>query len=127
MPIEPTKSELEILQVLWKHGPSNVRFVNNKLNEEKRSVQYTSTLKLMQIMVDKGMLAREEDQRSHVYRPLLEQRTTQRKLVGDLIDKAFAGSASELVLNALSTKPASAEELAEIRALLDNLEKRRAR
>jgi predicted transcriptional regulator len=125
-PPRPTDAELAILAELWHRGPSTVREIHAALHPT-RGTGYTTVLKLMQIMVDKGMLAREEDQRSHVYRPLLERRTTQQKLVGDLIDKAFAGSASELVLNALSTKPASAEELAEIRALLDNLERRRAR
>jgi predicted transcriptional regulator len=125
-PPRPTDAELAILTELWQRGPSTVREIHAALHPT-RGTGYTTVLKLMQIMVDKGLLAREEDQRSHVYRPLLEQRNTQQTLVGDLIDKAFAGSASELVLNALSTKPASASELAEIRAMLDTIERRRAR
>jgi predicted transcriptional regulator len=125
-PPRPTDAELAILTELWRRGPSTVRQIHEALHPT-RGTGYTTVLKLMQIMVDKGMLAREEDQRSHVYRPLLEQRATQRTLVGELIDKAFAGSASELVQSALSTKPAKASELAEIRALLDNIERRRAR
>jgi predicted transcriptional regulator len=122
----PTDAELAILTELWHRGPSTVREIHAALYPT-RGTGYTTVLKLMQIMVDKGMLAREEDQRSHVYRPLLEQRTTQQKLVGELIDKVFSGSASELIQSALSTKAASASELAEIRALLDNLERQRPR
>src|SRR3954468_19155083 len=116
--LRPTDAELSILTELWRRGPSTVREIHEALHPT-RGTGYTTVLKLMQIMVEKGMLAREEEQRSHVYRPLLEQRSTQRQLLGELIDKAFSGSASELVQSALSAKPASAVELAEIRALLD--------
>ena len=118
--IEPTKSELEILQVLWQHGPSTVRFVNDTLNEQKREVQYTSTLKLMQIMTEKGLVARDESDRTHIYHPRLTQEQTQRQLVRDLLDRAFGGSSSKLVMQALATRRASAEELMEIRQLLDD-------
>jgi predicted transcriptional regulator len=122
----PTDAELAILTELWRRGPSTVREIHDALSPT-RGTGYTTVLKLMQIMVEKGMLAREEDKRSHVYRPLVEQRQTQRQLLGELIDKAFSGSTSELVQRALSTKPASAEELAEIRAMLDDLERKRRR
>ena len=117
----PTSAELEILQILWKHGPSTVRFVNEVLNE-KRRVGYTTTLKIMQIMAGKGLVIRDESQRAHIYAacPTVEQ--TQKQILADLIDRAFNGSASRLVMQALSTRQASGEELAEIRRLLDEME-----
>src|ERR1700748_1724565 len=92
--IEPTKSELEILQVLWQYGPSNVRFVNNKLNEQKRSVQYTSTLKLMQIMVEKNILKRDESNMKHIYSPVQEEQKTKSFLLDRFVDSMYNGSAS---------------------------------
>src|SRR5215204_5535616 len=91
---EPTRSELEILQVLWKHGPSTVRLVNDELNEQKREVQYTSTLKLMQIMVEKGLLHRDESQMKHVYSPALEEGKAKSALLERFVNTLYNGSAS---------------------------------
>jgi predicted transcriptional regulator len=113
----PTGAELEILQVLWRRGPSTVREVHTAL--EHRGTGYTTLLKLMQIMADKGLVQRDESAKSHVYRAALREEPTQRRLVRDFIDRAFDGSASRLVLSALAAKPASKAELDEIRALLD--------
>src|SRR4051795_294345 len=92
--IEPTKSELEILQVLWQHGPSTVRFVNDQLNEQKRAVQYTSTLKLMQIMVEKEMLDRDESSMKHIYSPALEEQKMKSALLDRFVESMYNGSAS---------------------------------
>src|SRR5688572_13321712 len=95
---EPTRSELEILQVLWQHGPSTVRFVNDQLNEQKREVQYTSTLKLMQIMVEKGILNRDESQMKHVYSAAAEESKTKSYLLDRFVDAMYNGSASQLMM-----------------------------
>ena len=116
---QPTDSELEILEILWRQGPSTVRQVHE---ERQGGVGYTTILKLMQIMADKGLLERDTSSRSHIYRPVEAPDRTRSRLVGDLIDRAFSGSAGQLVLNALSNQRASAEELREIRALLASLE-----
>lgn len=117
-PPRPTESELAILRVLWERGPSTVRQVNDVLSAS-RETGYTTTLKFMQIMVEKGLVTRDERDRSHVYSARLPQDQTQRQLVDDLVDKAFGGSAAALVLQALSSHPASANELAEIQRLID--------
>lgn len=114
----PTDAELAILRVLWSRGPSTVRQVHDALSRE-RSTTYTTALKLMQIMTDKGLVERDESDRSHVYHPKLTEEQTQRQLLRDLLDRAFGGSSSRLVMQALATKRASAEELNEIRRLLD--------
>lgn len=116
----PTEAETEILSVLWTRGPSTVRQVHEALSA--RGTGYTTVLKLMQIMAHKGLLLRDESRRSHVYRPAVERTAMQRRWVDDLLDRAFEGSTSALVLRALSSKRASPQELAEIRALLDALE-----
>ncbi len=121
--IEPTKSELEILQVLWQHGPSTVRFVNDKLNEQKRAVQYTSTLKLMQIMVEKKMLKRDESNMKHIYIHLMDEQKTKGVLLGRFVDSMFNGSASSLVMQLLGNKKSSKKELQEIKDLLNKLDK----
>ena len=118
---KPTEAELGILNVLWQHGPSTVREVQARLSATKE-VGYTTALKLLQIMIDKGLVTRDESQRSHVYQAAYRQEVTQRQLVNDLLERAFAGSAGKLVLQALSSERASAEELEEIRRLLDKLE-----
>jgi len=118
----PTDAELEILRVLWARGPSTVREVHAALNKT-RPAGYTTVLKFMQIMTDKGLLRRNEDQRAHVYEASLPQAETQRILVGELLDKAFGGSAANLVMQALASKPASAEELSRIRELLDEYDR----
>jgi predicted transcriptional regulator len=119
----PTDAELSILAVLWRLGPSTVREVHEAL-KPVQDTGYTTVLKLMQIMAQKGLVERDESQRSHVYRAATAEEQTQRRLLGDLMEKAFSGSASQLVMRALSVKQASQKELAEIRALLDSLETR---
>jgi len=117
----PTDAELEILKVLWRRGPSTVREVFETLGETKQT-GYTTVLKFMQIMAEKGLVRRDESERAHRYEAALAEDETQRQLVGDLLQKAFDGSARKLVLHALSADPASANELAEIRRMLDELE-----
>ena len=119
----PTDGELEILRVLWEHGPATVRDVHDHLPGGRRKVGYTGVLKLMQIMTDKGLVRRDESQRTHVYEARSSEEHTQRRLVKDLLDRAFGGSAQKLVLQALSAKKASPQEIAEIRSLLDELER----
>jgi BlaI family penicillinase repressor len=120
---EPTKSELEILQVLWQHGPGTVRFVNDRLNEDRRKVHYASTLKLMQIMAEKGLLIRDESQFRHVYSPASEEYKTKNLLLDKFVDSLFDGSASRLVLHLLDNKKTSQKELNEIRQLLNQSKK----
>lgn len=123
-PPRPTDAELEILKVLWRRGPSTVREVFDALSE-KRGTGYTTVLKLMQIMAEKGLVTRDETARAHLYAAAQEEGETQSRLVGDLVRKAFDGSARNLVLHALSTERASEEELSEIRLMLDELERRK--
>jgi predicted transcriptional regulator len=117
--VRPTAAELEILGVLWEQGPSTVRQVHEVLDSRKPT-GYTTVLKLLQIMSEKGLVAREESARAHIYRAAAAREETQGQLVGDLVDRAFGGSAAELVMRALSTRPASQEELDEIRRMLDS-------
>lgn len=121
---EPTKSELEILQVLWKHGPSTVRFVNDQLNEQKREVQYTSTLKLMQIMVEKGSLNRDESQMKHIYSTAVEEGKTKSFLLERFVETMFNGSASNLVMQLLDNKKPSQKELNEIKKLIKKFDQK---
>jgi predicted transcriptional regulator len=116
----PTDAELAILRVLWERGPSTVREVHEALQDGSG---YTTVLKLMQIMTEKGLVVRDESQRAHVYSARATQQKTQRQLVADLVDRAFGGSPAQLAMQALSTKKTSPEELAELRRLLDSLEK----
>jgi BlaI family penicillinase repressor len=117
----PTDAELAILRVLWRRGPSTVRQVHEDL--ERRSVTgYTTVLKLLQIMTEKGLVERDESQRAHVYVARLPEEQTLGQLVGDLLDRAFEGSSSRLVMRALESRPATREELAEIRRMLDSME-----
>ncbi|HEY0170602.1 MAG TPA: BlaI/MecI/CopY family transcriptional regulator [Pyrinomonadaceae bacterium] len=118
----PTDAELEILKVLWRRGPSTVREVFETLGENK-TTGYTTVLKTMQIMAEKGLVVRDESERAHRYEPAAREDETQRRLVGDLLRKAFDGSAKNLVLQALSTERATAGELDEIRRMLDELER----
>jgi BlaI family penicillinase repressor len=122
-PSDPTKSELEILQVLWQHGPNTVRFVNDWLNEHKREVQYASTLKLMQIMAEKGLLIRDESQVKHIYSPASEEYKTKSLLLDRFVDSLFDGSVSNLMLHLMDNKKASQKELDQIRKLLNNFNK----
>jgi BlaI family transcriptional regulator, penicillinase repressor len=121
--VEPTKSELEILQVLWKHGPATVRFVNDKLNESKRAVQYTSTLKLMQIMTEKGILKRDESSMKHIYSPAMEEQKTKSFLLERFVDSMYNGSASSLMMQLLGNKKTSKKELQAIKDLLKKMDK----
>ncbi|GAB3941869.1 transcriptional repressor BlaI [Spirosoma harenae] len=118
--MKPTDAELEILHVLWANGPSTVRQVHDMLSQN-REIGYTTALKLMQIMYDKGLLSREEDARSHTYTALVSEEDTQRNLVDRFVETAFRGSASKLVMQVLGQHKASREELDEIKALLNNL------
>ena len=120
---KPTEAELAILRVLWERGPSTVRDVQEVL-EDQRGTGYTTALKLLQIMTDKGLVRRDDRQRTHVYEAVLPAEATQRQLVRDLLDRAFGGSARQLVMQALSAERASKADLAEIRKLLDELEKK---
>jgi predicted transcriptional regulator len=122
----PTDAELAILTVLWERGPSTVRDVHEALSTSQVS-GYTTTLKLLQIMTEKRLVVRDESQRAHIYAAKLSERGTQRQLLGDLVDRAFGGSSAKLVLRALSERPATSDELRDIRALLDQLEKGDAR
>ena len=117
----PTEAELAVLSILWQIGPATVREVFTALSEKE--VGYTTVLKQMQVMAEKGLLERSERFRSHVYAPRISRERTQQQLAGNLLQRAFGGSASNLVLGALSSKKVSAAELAEIRELLDTFEK----
>jgi len=117
---KPTDAELAVLRVLWHRGPSTVREVWEQLSAQETG--YTTVLKTLQIMLTKGLVERDETDRSHVYRPAIGQEETQRQFVGHLLERVFSGSARKLVMQALSVKKASREELAEIRKLLDKIE-----
>lgn len=117
----PTDAEMEILKVLWDNGPNTVRFVNDKLNERK-DVGYTTTLKIMQIMFDKGMVERIREGRTHVYTPQVSETEVQQKVLDRLLETTFGGSAKKLVMSALGRNRSSKEELDEIRKLIDKLE-----
>lgn len=119
---KPTEHELEILAVLWKLGAATVREVHENLNAETPTV-YTTTLKMLQNMTEKGLVTRDETNRAHVYRAAIERETTQRRFATDLLDKLFNGSAAALVLRVLETKPADENELAAIREMLDEAER----
>lgn len=114
----PTDAELAILRVLWSRGPSTVRQVHDVLLRE-RPTAYTTALKLLQIMTEKGLVRRDESDRTHIYQAKLTEEQTQRQLVRDLLDRAFGGSATKLVMQALASRRASPQELGEIRKLLD--------
>jgi predicted transcriptional regulator len=120
--LKPTEAELAILQVLWDRGPSTVRQVQDVL-ESARRTGYTTTLKLMQIMFDKGLLKRDDSNRSHVYSPAVTRQKTQRRLLGELLEQAFEGSAQKLVIQALAVTKSTPEELREIRKLIEDLER----
>jgi BlaI family transcriptional regulator, penicillinase repressor len=122
-PPRPTDAELAILRVLWRLGPATVRAVHDELSRAQET-GYTTVLKLLQIMTEKGLVKRDESERSHVYQPACPERDVQRQLVGHLLDRAFGGSAQKLVMQALAAKKSSPAELAEIRKLLDEMEER---
>ena len=120
-PVEPTKSELEILQVLWEIGPATVRSVNDELQKQKE-VNYATTLKFMQIMAEKGMLIRDESQMKHIYSVAEEEQKTKSHLLDKFVDSMYKGSASKLVLQLLGNKKNSQQELQEIKDILKKLE-----
>ena len=120
-PPRPTDAELAILAVLWERGPSTVRDVHDELNRHTPT-GYTTVLKLLQIMTEKGLVVRDEAQRAHIYESRYSEQKTQRQLLSDLVDRAFGGSAAKLVMQALSGRKANADELNLIRNLLDRLE-----
>lgn len=119
--VKPTEAEIEILSVLWEIGPATVREVHSQLIKV-REVGYTTVLKLMQIMTEKGFVVRDESQRSHVYRPKQKAETVKKSLLSDLITRVFSGSTSSLVMQAISSKKATPSQLAKMKELLDELE-----
>jgi len=121
-PIKPTESELEILQVLWERDKASVREVHEELLKTKEA-GYTTTLKLMQIMFEKGLVSRDDSFKTHIYRPSVSKEKTQQHLLGKMINNLFGGSSTELVLQALGNHKASPAELEEIQQLLNNLKK----
>src|SRR5207302_8461474 len=123
-PQKPTASELEILRVLWGRGPSTVREVHEALSE-KKSLGYTTVLKLLQIMTTKGTVRRNETQRAHVYEACLPAEQTKRQLAGDMLQRVFAGSASQRMMQALAGRKSSPEEIEELRHMLDEYERSR--
>ena len=120
-PPRPTDAELEILTVLWSRGPSTVREVHETI-AKRRPTQYTTVLKQLQVMAEKGLVLRDEEQRAHVYQAARPREWTQRQLAGDMLQRAFNGSAKSLMMGALSSRKASKQELAELRAMLDEYE-----
>ena len=118
---KPTDKELEILRILWTHGPSTVRRVNDAMNQAQ-ATGYTTTLKLMQIMVEKELLNRDKSQRQHIYKPAITEEKTQKQLLRNLLEKAFSGSAEKLVMRALATKEIPAAELSKIKKMLEEIE-----
>lgn len=121
-PMKPTDSELEILQVIWLHGPVSVRFVNDELNRKKQ-VGYTTTLKLMQIMTEKGLLKRSEQGRKHIYNTVLKEKVAKNLLLDKFVKTAFGGSAIDLVMQALGNHQTTPDELDELKALIEKIER----
>jgi predicted transcriptional regulator len=119
----PTDREMAILGILWSNGPSTVRQVNEEMNKRRRT-GYTTTLKLMQIMTEKGLLVRDDSKFQHVYRPAASEEKTQKQVVGNLLEKVFSGSAEKLVMRALSAKKVPAKELSRIRKMLEEMERK---
>lgn len=120
----PTKTEMDVLQVLWQYGPSTVRFVHDKLNEQKDAVIYTSTLKLMQLMKEKGMLDRDESQMKHVYSAVLKEDKVKGNMLDRFMDNMYGGSPSSLMVALLGNDKTSADELEKIKQLLNQSDKK---
>lgn len=116
----PTKTELNVLEILWKYGPSTVRFVHDKLNEQKDAVIYTSTLKLMQLMKEKGVLDRDESQMKHIYHAVLKEEKVRGNLLVRFVDQFYQGSPSKMMVSLLGTDKTSAEELQQLRDMINN-------
>lgn len=121
---EPTKGELAVLQVLWENGPSTVRFVHDTLNKGKEATQYTSTLKLMQLMADKEMLGRDETNMKHVYYPLLEEQGTKGHLLSKFVDTMYQGSVGDMIVALLGNERTSKEDLKKMKELLAEMERK---
>jgi len=119
----PTEREMEILRCLWQYGPSTVRQVNEAMNLRQKT-GYTTTLKLMQIMMDKGLLIRDDSQFKHLFEAAVSEESTQNQVVGNLLDRVFGGSTEKLVMRALSAKKVSKKDLARIRELIDRMEEK---
>lgn len=119
--LKPTESELEVLQVIWEFGPSTVRFINDRLNLNK-TVGYTTTLKIMQIMIEKGILSRNTNDRTHIYSSLLSQDVAQQQMLDKLLKSVFGGSAKNLVIQALGNHKSTKKELEEIKKMINDLE-----
>jgi BlaI family penicillinase repressor len=122
---EPTKGELAVLQVIWQHGPSTVRFVHDTINEGKEATQYTSTLKLMQMMAEQGMLGRDETNMKHVYYSLLEERGTKGHLLSKFIDTMYQGSVENMMIALLGNEKTSKDDLERMKDLLAEMEKKK--
>jgi len=120
---QPTDSELQILQLLWQYGASSVRNINDVLNE-KREVGYTTTLKMMQIMREKELVLRDDSQRTHIYSAAIKEQDTQKRLLDNFVESAFRGASMKMVMQALGNHEASEEELSEIKALIESIEKK---
>ncbi|WP_406826744.1 BlaI/MecI/CopY family transcriptional regulator [Pedobacter sp. KACC 23697] len=116
----PTKTELNVLEILWKYGPSTVRFIHDKLNEQKEAVIYTSTLKLMQVMKEKGVLDRDESQMKHIYHAVLKEEKVKGNLLLRFVDQFYQGSPSKMMVSLLGTDKTSAEELQQMRDMINN-------
>jgi len=121
--MKPTESELEILQLLWEHGPLTVRALNEHLNKQRR-VGYTTSLKMMQLMTEKGILTRNTTQRSHIYAPTLQPDNVQSNILDHVLKTVFMGDRSKLVLQALGNHQATREEISELKALIQKMEKK---
>lgn len=121
---EPTKSELEILQVLWQNGPSTARFVNDTINREKRPVIYMSTLKLMQIMIEKGLLEKDESQMTHIFRAAVAESKTKGFLLNKIVDNLFNGSVGNLMMQLLDNKKLSPAEMEEFKELIKKIDQK---
>ncbi|QDT04996.1 Methicillin resistance regulatory protein MecI [Rubripirellula lacrimiformis] len=117
---QPTEVELQILRILWDDGPSIVRNIHDSLQQFKQTT-YSTTVKMLSVMLEKGLLKRDDDAKPQVYRPAAPQQRTQKRMLGDLIDKVYDGSSAALMMHALSSKKATAEELQQIRDLLDQM------
>ena len=119
--LKPTESEIEILNILWEHGPQSVRFVNEKLNAN-REVGYTTSLKIMQLMVEKGLLSRNTSSRTHIYKALVNEQKMQNQLLRKFVDTTFRGASMKMVMQALGNHKPSQEELDEIKDLIKKIE-----
>lgn len=117
--ILPTKTEMDVLQILWEYGPSTVRFVHDKLNEQKEAVIYTSTLKLMQVMKEKGMLTRDETEMKHIYKAALKEEKTKKGMLEHFVDTIYKGSSGKALIALLGNDTTSAEELEKIKEMID--------